>query len=43
VQIVEVEIETVYRVRENSSHFRALRDSWRIYAPLPTHAWMPRP
>ena len=43
VRIVEIEIETVYDVREKSSHFRPLRDSWRIYAPLVTHAWMPRP
>ena len=42
VRIIEVEIETVYDQRENSSHFRPLRDSWRIVAPLVSHGWMSR-
>ena len=42
VRIIEVEIETVYELRENSSHFRPLRDSWRIYAPLVSHGWVSR-
>jgi len=42
VRLIEVEIETVYAQRENGSHFRPLHDSWRLYAPLVTHAWIPR-
>ncbi|MDO5285577.1 MAG: glycosyltransferase family 2 protein [Actinomycetia bacterium] len=33
VEIVEVEIETVYEAR-HSSHFRTVSDSWRVYAPM---------
>lgn len=43
IRIVEVEIATVYEVEARSSHFRAVRDSVRIYAPLLGHAWMSRP
>jgi glycosyltransferase involved in cell wall biosynthesis len=43
VRIVEVEIETVYDLQRRSSHFRTVRDSVRISAPLLGHAWMTRP
>jgi glycosyltransferase involved in cell wall biosynthesis len=43
IRIVEVEIETVYHVQRRSSHFRTVRDSVRVYAPLLGHAWMTRP
>lgn len=42
VGIVEVEIMTVYGSEPRSSHFRSVRDSWRIYAPLLAQA-RPRP
>ncbi len=42
IRIVEVETETVYEVERHSSHFRTVRDSVRIYAPLLGHAWMTR-
>lgn len=43
IRIVEVEITTVYDAELRSSHFRTVRDSARIYAPLLGHAWMARP
>jgi len=43
VLIVEVEIETVYDLHRRSSHFRTVRDSVQIYAPLLGHSWMTRP
>ncbi len=42
IRIVEVEIDTVYEVERSSSHFRTVRDSVRVYAPLLGHAWMTR-
>lgn len=42
VRIVEIEIETVYELRQKSSHFRTFSDSWRIYAPLVRHGWLTR-
>lgn len=43
IRIVEVEISTVYEVERRSSHFRTVRDSMRIYAPLLGQVWMTRP
>ncbi len=43
IRIVEVEITTVYETESRSSHFRTVRDSVRVYAPLLGHAWMMRP
>ena len=34
ISIREIEIETVYLHGNRSSHFRPIRDSWRVYRPL---------
>lgn len=37
IEIVEIEIQTVYHPTEHTSHFRTFADSYRVYAPMVAH------